>query len=363
MSDDQFCYLDWSRVPFSVLQLQPDERIVALLRLVETHRGPTCPKHFVTGVTPLSPAEHVAAVLFFLMSGVGMLTLPLMLLLGLAFGSWSMVATVFTTTCILALHPIEVGAEWAHRSRLTHLLFRYFSYRTVWRGAVDVRKRAESAGPSLAYGVPHGVFPFGNLLACAAINLLGIPFVGSAADVVGRVPILRWIHYLGVVSAAKHSVLEQIRRGTHVGLVPDGIAGIFYTVREREVVPIQSRMGAAKLALAHGISLQPSYLFGNSSVFSVWYDEAGRLQRLSRHLRVSLMPFWGRWGTPVPRRAPLTFALGDELRVARAAADLPDAEARAQVARVHGEVLARIAAVYECYRGAYGWAERELAFV
>ena len=56
-------------------------------------------------------------------------------------------------------------------------------------------------------------------------NQLGAADVGSAADVVGRVPILRWIHYLGVVSAAKHSVLEQIRRGTHVGLVPDAVTG------------------------------------------------------------------------------------------------------------------------------------------
>lgn len=123
-------------------------------------------------------------------------------------------------------------------------------------------------------------------------------------------------------------------------------------------MPIARRMGAAKLALEHGVTIQPSYLFGNSQAYSVWYDRAGRLQRLSRRLRVSVMPFWGRGFTPVPRRVPITFALGDELRVERVEA--PDA---ARVAATHAEVLRRLEECFALYKTPYGWGERQLAFV
>ena len=119
------------------------------------------------------------------------------------------------------------------------------------------------------------------------------------------------------------------------------------------------RMGAAKLALETGTTLQPAYIFGNSQPLSVWYDRGGRLQGLSRRLRCMLAPVWGRWGMPVPRRAALTWALGEALHVPKHELQI----GTDRVEAVHRELLARIEGVYAMYAGAYGWAERDLRFV
>ena len=52
------------------------------------------------------------------------------------------------------------------------------------------------------------------------MHLLGIRFVGTSADVIHYIPLMRWLTCLGVVSASKSSILKQIRRGVHVGIVP-----------------------------------------------------------------------------------------------------------------------------------------------
>ena len=178
-----------------------------------------------------------------------------------------------------------------------------------------------------------------------------------------------------------------------MGLVPDGIAGIFYAREPAEVVPVATRMGAAKLALETGTTLQPAYLLGNSQPLSIWcappgrtsakqscappprsdrrptrssasrrgrYDDAGVLRRLSRRCRVMLAPVWGRWGLPVPRRVPITWALGEALHVVR----VEPAQIRpADVERVHAQLLARLQDVYATYAPLYGWGDRKLVFV
>lgn len=220
MTQSQFCCLDWSRVPYAVFRLPPEERAEALLRLVQTSSAPTCPSSFVTGVTPMAAGEHAAAVALFLAGAACLALLPLSLGAALFCGSWATAATTAALAAALVLHPIEVGSERAWSSWLVCVLFRYFSFRCVWQGPADIRERGKQAGPSLAFGVPHGVFPFGNLLACPAINLCGIPFVGTSADIVAHVPFFRWLTALGVVSASKRSIVHQLqRRGRHCGLV------------------------------------------------------------------------------------------------------------------------------------------------
>mmetsp|Transcript_41838 Transcript_41838/g.101687 ORF Transcript_41838/g.101687 Transcript_41838/m.101687 type:complete len:171 (-) Transcript_41838:142-654(-) len=170
---------------------------------------------------------------------------------------------------------------------------------------------------------------------------------------------MRWLTCLGVVSASKASILKYLRQGAHVGLVPDGIAGIFYTREDKEVVPIKFRMGAAKLALENGVTLQPAYIFGNTLPFRIWYDREGRLMSLSRKCRIMLAPIWGRWGLPVPLRIPITFVLGDELLVQKAEGVVDDVA----VGQLHSELLDSLQHTFSSFSDAYGWSDRRLEFV
>ena len=362
-----FHVLDLSLVTRKMLLRPPAARADAIVGLVRSGADASALAPFISRNCAMSKMEEAATVLIVALGGGVLAGLLALIVYAVFAGSWQLLATVIAILVGLAIHPIPIsntGLPLVLRSPVLLLLFRYFSFRIVWTGGPDLREREKASGVSLAYAVPHGVFPFGNLLSVPALHLLNIRFVGTSADVVHSVPVMRWLTCLGVVSASKATILRNMGRGTHVGLVPDGIAGIFYTRGDKEVVPIHSRRGAAKLALENGLTFQPAYLFGNTLPYSVWYDSGGHMMRWSRRLRVMLAIIWGRWGLPVPRRVPITFALGDALVVSKAAEGAVD---DAAVAKVHGELLERLQQTFARFSDAYGWGGnkggRKLEFV
>lgn len=131
---------------------------------------------------------------------------------------------------VLALHPLpgEAFNKMLIKSNFTSVLFKYFSYRFVW--CDDSADTSFEKAPWIGTGPPHGVLPFANLLSIPAINtFLGCPFVGGAANVVFNTPMLRYMTLYGVVPVDRHSIEKAIRQGKCVGIVPDGVAGIFKT--------------------------------------------------------------------------------------------------------------------------------------
>ena len=352
--------LDWGRVPPQFFTPSPD-RTAALLSLVQTAPpGPHPPANFFRTVE-MSAREEAFVVACFLGAGAATLSIP-------CFAIWLALAGygagLVTLGCIVAglvLHPLPILPA-LHHSYFVRCLLKYFSFTCVWRGPRDLVRHSATTSPWIGYGVPHGAFPFGNVLCVAAIQLLGIPFVGTSADVVLRVPVLRWLAMLGVVSASKPSVIAHATRGINVGLVPDGIAGIFKLEQDREVVAVADRRGAARLALEHGITIHPGYLLGNTACYHVWHDSSGVLETISRRLRVSLMLFWGRWGLPVPFRTRISFVFGTPVVPPRppTPGGPPSKEA---VEAVHRMVLAEVRRVYEEAAPPFGWNGRPLVFV
>lgn len=84
------------------------------------------------------------------------------------------------------------------------------------------------------------------------------------------------------------------------------------------MVQLANRKGFCKHALRSGSPIVPVYIFGQTQLF---FTFSGRLQdlmsRLSRTLRVSLIPFVGRsWLSPfVPLQNPLTVVVGTPINV------------------------------------------------
>ena len=360
--------LDFGRVPSEILRLPSAERAAALLERVQTSPpAPHPPPNFFEQVA-LSAIEEGFIILSFVAAGVTMLAIPAAFVLFLVTAQWTSLATLICIVAGLVLHPLPIVPS-LHHSLFMTSLFRYFSFTVVWRGKRDIVAHSAATAPWIGYGVPHGVFPFGNVLCVAAIRMMGIPFVGTSADVVLRVPLLRWLAMLGVVSASKHVVIRQLAQGVNVGLVPDGIAGIFRLSASEEVVAVASRRGAARLAIEHGITINPGYLLGNTAAYKVWHDGTGVLERLSRALRVSLCLFWGRWGLPVPFRTPISFCFGEPIRpppnenkeVPKGAAKPP--VSKEAVEALHEQLLRETRRIYEATAPSYGWAARPLKFV
>jgi 1-acyl-sn-glycerol-3-phosphate acyltransferase len=70
------------------------------------------------------------------------------------------------------------------------------------------------------------------------------------------------------------------------------------------VALLKGRKGFVRLALKTGAPLVPVYVFGNSKLLRL-LKLPELFERMSRWSRISLTPFFGRFGLPIPFRLPL----------------------------------------------------------
>lgn len=202
------------------------------------------------------------------------------------------------------------------------------------------------------------MLPFANILSIPAINTFAFRrFVGAGASVVPRVPGLRYMTLYGFIDVSGRSIAKALAKGTCVGTVPDGIAGIFRCSEVDEVVVLRKRKGLAKLALRTGAPILPAYSIGNTAAFSAWFDRWGLLERVSRKLQASFFLYWGRFLLPVPRRVNVTMLIGPPILVTKV--DEPTAE---QVDALHERLLAEMAALFDLHKHALGWGHKVIRF-
>jgi len=220
-------------------------------------------------------------------------------------------------TAFLSLHPFPDPLRMA-KTRFTLMLYKYFSYRVMWVDdildqVVSCKEQAKRGW--VGAGAPHGVLPLANFLCMPSINtFFPLRFVGGAASVVSYTPGLRYLAaFGGAVDVSAKSLDRTTSKGTCIGIVPDGIAGIFQQNKggnagAEERVLLQKRKGLAKLSLRTGIPIVPAYSLGNTAVYKMWHDPLGVMELLSRKLRISIFAFWGRFFSPIPFRANITMS-------------------------------------------------------
>ena len=260
---DQHC-LETFAVDTSVLQLPEAERLKVIKGLIK--HSPKFAKDSLTGQAPISLAEEAAVLIAFMLLMGG----PLALLASGAYcwlaGSWTSCLVHLVTTLVLMYHPLPDSAVAIRQSWFVLAVYKYFSYRFVCSGDDDAASLASAAW--IGAGPPHGVLPLANLLSVCAINtFLGKHFVGAPASVVFHTPFLRYMTMTGCVDVGGKSIARATGQGVCVGMVPDGIAGIFKVSGESdEVVYLRERKGLAKHALRTGTPLLPAYSIGNTGV-------------------------------------------------------------------------------------------------
>jgi 1-acyl-sn-glycerol-3-phosphate acyltransferase len=132
----------------------------------------------------------------------------------------------------------------------------------------------------------------------------------GAAEALLRTPILK--HVMGIfylISASKPSLIRQFKNGGSVVLYVGGMAELFLSSNMEETLYLKKRKGFIKLALQTGVDVVPLYLFGNTTVLSVF--KTGFLASLSRQMQVSLTYFWGHWMLPIPKDVKVQFTKRD----------------------------------------------------
>ncbi len=199
---------------------------------------------------------------------------------------------------------------------------KYCSVSYVW--PKSLHRPALENGPNqdrpLIYCViPHGLAPFG---------IVGYPYFSkvwnsklcwwTCAPIILTIPgVGYYLRAIGYVPAKSRPILETLtKKGCNVGVVLDGIDGMFHSTGHNEVGVIRNRKGICKIALKANVAIVPVYGFGHTGLYDVLVDRFGVLQFLSSVLHMSLTPFFGRWGWfmgPAKRDVPICMCLGDPI--------------------------------------------------
>lgn len=236
---------------------------------------------------------------------------------------------------------------------LAKLMLKYFSHRGIWKEHLPIDR------PSIIVAPPHGLFPFGSLLACISVpRITGLFIRGLAADALLRIPIVGTrMRALGLTSASRDNARKMLQSGWSLGISSGGIAEIFETTIDGgvETIILKSRGGIAKLALETGSYLVPSFVFGNTLCLKTWQDPWGVMRALSRRLRVSVVAFTGRYGLPIPFRVPLLGVLGPPILV-----PLTPNPTNEQVAALLAKLEAEVMSLFEAHKESYGWKSVKL---
>jgi 1-acyl-sn-glycerol-3-phosphate acyltransferase len=212
---------------------------------------------------------------------------------------------------------------------------------------------------------PHGVFPYGNLLAKLVWpSLTGHHFHGLAASAALTVPIFKQIlKSIGTIDASRQSARKALEQHPHtIGISTGGVAEVFETNAGDEVIILRERYGLIKLAIRTGADLVPCYLFGNTELLSCWAGEGiphGRtvLEKISRRIGFALIIFHGRWFLPIPRRTPVLAVLGKPISTYHMKCEEPTKE---QIKEIQNILITRMQDLFDDHKHLYGWEKKKL---
>jgi hypothetical protein len=313
--------------------------------------------------------EELACVLF-LSFGVpnGIFTIPTVVFLIGKFvvGDLKLTFAIFGAIVLLPLTILpQPFVPSMLQSWMAVLIVKYFSFRFVFEERPPLRNDADpNYHPRIMVAPPHGVFPYGNILAMLIWpSLCGDTFRGIASSAALRPPIFKQIlRSIGVIDASRDIARKALEKGESLGISTGGVAEVFETNEDDECIVLKERIGLIKLAIRTGADLVPCYLFGNTKLLSCWAGEGipgarTILQSISRKLGFALIIIHGRLGLPIPRRIPILAVLGKPIPTHHIQCEDPTKE---QIETVQTLLLDEMQDIFERYKGLYGWDEKQL---
>jgi hypothetical protein len=238
---------------------------------------------------------------------------------------------------------------------------KYLSVNFVWPKSLH-RPRMQNT-PLIYCAVPHGVAPFGITAYPLWSKLWNDKLCHwTCAPIVLQLPIVGYfMKKIGYVPAKSKYILETLtKKEENVGVVLDGINGMFQTQGKEEVAYLKARKGIVKIALRAGAPLVPVYGFGHTALYTVIVDPFGLLQWLSNALETSLCPFFGRcgWFLGPPSRLAVAVCMGEPVMCPLIAEPTQE-----QVDEYHQKLLDSFQQLFDQHKTAYGWEDKTLKFV
>jgi len=220
-------------------------------------------------------------------------------------------------------------------------------------------------GSKIFCTVPHGLAPLGMTAYPFWSKMFGDRLCHSAAaPIILKLPVISYfLKRIGAIPADKKEIRRTlVNKEESVGIVLDGIAGMFQADAGVEKAWLLDRKGIVKIALTTGTPLVPAFAFGHSCLWRIVVDPFGILERISLALNASVVPFCGRpWGLlpfGPPFRQPILVAIGDPVVVPKV--DDPTNE---QVDKYHRELLDGFQRTFDFHKAAYGWPEKKMKMV
>ncbi|CAK0836565.1 unnamed protein product [Prorocentrum cordatum] len=201
----------------------------------------------------------------------------------------------------LALHPIPPFKDWYRRNRMGVILAKYFTMTLVFDmshphpmmknlGTPAVEENPQKIAPMVPLACPHGVLNFGAIVWVFFSRwICGLEQYTAGAPVVAWVPGLRYLcASLWIIPASRKSIKRGLqehprtedkdgkridtdvpRRGGMVGVVPDGIAGIFRSKPGSELLYIGKKRGLMRICLEEGAIIAAGWFAGTSDMFHI----------------------------------------------------------------------------------------------
>ena len=238
---------------------------------------------------------------------------------------------------------------------------KYNSLHFIW--PESVHRPALNDRPVIFVSIPHGVAPLGVTAYPVWSKLFNDRLCHwTCAPIVLKIPIIsRFMKQMGYIPAKTRHIVDTLtKKEENVGVILDGIAGMFKSSKDTEIASIKQRKGIIKIALRTGSPIVPTYGFGHTSLWTVVVDPFGILETLSLKLDVSLTPFFGRWGWFLgpPKRVALSVCFGEPIFCPKI--DNPSQE---DIDKYHSQLLNSYEELFECHKASYGWANKKLVFV
>jgi hypothetical protein len=238
---------------------------------------------------------------------------------------------------------------------------KYLSTSFVWPKSIHPPALKDT--PVLFCIVPHGVAPFGITAYPMWSKVWNARLCRwTSAPVVLKIPIVGYlIRKIGYIPAKAPNIMEALtKREENVGIILDGIAGMFHQSTEEETAFLKQRKGIVKIALKAGVPIVPVYGFGHTACYKVIVDPFGIMEKLSNALQASLTPFFGRYGwlLGAPSRIAVTVCLGNPVMCPKT-----DDPTKEQINDYHARLLQSYQEVFDQHKEAYGWKEKRLHFV
>lgn len=244
---------------------------------------------------------------------------------------------------------------------------KYFSFRFIMEERPPrpgQSKDGEKYRPRIMVAPPHGVFPYGNILAMLVWPaMVGHSFRGLASSAALRPPIFKQVlRSIGVIDASRHVARKALENGESLGISTGGVAEVFETNEDDECILLKERLGLIKLAIRSGADLVPCYLFGNTKLLSCWAGEGipyGRsvLEKLSRKLGFALILVHGRFFLPIPFRKPVLAVQGRSIPTHHIQCEDPTLE---QIEIIQTILLEEMEGIFNRYKHLYGWDDKKL---